>query len=105
MTALAERATVPGLRARLARLFNYEERSAGLFRLKLTRPTNVPFVGVDNYVVLLRDPGFWAAAGRTAYFAVVVVAATTLLALFVALLLNETFRGRRIVAALLLVPW
>jgi ABC-type sugar transport system permease subunit len=130
MTALAERATVPGLRARLVRLFNYEERSAGLFllplvivlggvavfpigyafllslfRLKLTRPTNVPFVGVDNYVMLLRDPGFWAAAGRTAYFAVVVVAATTLLALFVALLLNETFRGRRVLGALILVPW
>src|SRR5205807_9482992 len=40
-----------------------------------------------------------------AYFAVVVVVATTILALLVALLLNETFRGRRLVAALLLVPW
>jgi multiple sugar transport system permease protein len=130
MTGLAEEARPPEFRARLARLFNYEERSAvlflmplaivlggvalfpigyafylSLFRLKLTRPGNVPFVGFDNYLLLLGDPGFWAAVGRTAYFAVVVVVATTVLALLVALLLNETFRGRRLVAALLLVPW
>jgi ABC-type sugar transport system permease subunit len=130
MTGFAEEARPQEFRARLARLFNYEERSAvlflmplvivlggvalfpigyalylSLFRLKLTRPGNVPFVGFDNYLLLLEDSGFWAAAGRTAYFAVVVVVATTVLALLVALLLNETFRGRRLVAALLLVPW
>jgi multiple sugar transport system permease protein len=130
MTALAERTAAPGWRARLARRFNYEERSAllfllplavvlgavavfpigyafylSLFRLKLTQPARVPFVGADNYIMLLRDPTFWSAVARTAYFAVVVVVATTVLALLVALLLNETFRGRRLVAALLLVPW
>lgn len=129
MTVVSERASGPW-RAWLAHRFNYEERSAylfllpltvvlgavavfpvvyafylSLFRLKLTRPTNVPFVGAGNYLLLLEDPAFWAAVGRTVYFTAIVVAATTLLALLIALLLNEAFRGRRLVSALLLVPW
>ena len=35
----------------------------------------------------------------------VTVVGTTVLALIVALFLNETFRGRRVLAVLLLVPW
>ena len=130
MAAIARPGASPGWASRIARRFNYEERSAyvfllplvtvlgsvavfpvvysfylSLFRLKLTQPTRVPFVGADNYLRLLQDPAFWAAVGRTAYFTVICVAATTVIALAVALLLNETFRGRRLVSALLLVPW
>jgi multiple sugar transport system permease protein len=76
-----------------------------LFRLKLTRPGRTPFVGFDNYVMLLQDPVFWTAVRRTAYFTVVSVSAVVLIALLVALLLDQVFRGRRLVGALLLVPW
>jgi multiple sugar transport system permease protein len=114
----------------LARRFGYEERSAllfllpllvvlgavavfpvvyagyiSLFRLKLTRPNRVPFVGLDNYVTLLRDPVIWTCIERTAVFTVFCVIGVSVIALGVALLLDQTFRGRRIVAALLLVPW
>ncbi len=130
MAALPAAAAAGGWRMRLARRFNYEERSAYLFllplaaalgavavfpvvyafylslyRLKLTQPARVPFVGLGNYAALLQDPDFWSAVGRTAYFTVACVVAVTVLALGVALLLNETFRGRRLVGALLLVPW
>lgn len=114
----------------LARRFNYEERSAALFltpvmvvlmgvavfpiaysfyislfELRLTRPHRVPFVWLDNYVTIFRDELFWVSVGRTVSFALISVTAIALLALLVALLLNETFRGRKVLSALLLVPW
>lgn len=114
----------------VARRFNYDTRSALLFiapvmavlavvavfpifyslylsffSLKLTRPHRVPFVWFDNYVHLLGDELFWSSVGRTVYFSVVSVAAIGLLAMLVALLLNEAFRGRRLLSAVLLIPW
>jgi multiple sugar transport system permease protein len=76
-----------------------------LFLLKLTRPGRMPFVGLDNYITVLSDPQFWLAVERTAYFSVLSVAAIAVLALLVALLLNEDFPGRRALGAILLVPW
>lgn len=130
MAELARSGAVAGRRGWLARRFNYEERSAylflaplmivlggvavfpvlyafyiSLFRVKLTRPGHMPFVGLDNYGALLQDPVFWGAVGRTAYFTVVSVVAVAVIALLVALLLDQAFRGRRLVGALLLVPW
>jgi multiple sugar transport system permease protein len=76
-----------------------------LFSLKLTRPDRMPFVGLDNYVAVLSDPQFWHAVERTVYFSVLSVAAIAVLALLVALLLNQEFPGRRALGAILLVPW
>jgi ABC-type sugar transport system permease subunit len=76
-----------------------------LFSLKLTRPNRVPFVGLDNYVAVLSDPQFWLAVERTVIFSVLSVAAIAVLALLIALLLNEEFPGRRVLSAVLLVPW
>jgi ABC-type sugar transport system permease subunit len=76
-----------------------------LFSLKLTRPNRVPFVGLDNYIAVLSDPQFWLAVERTTIFSVMSVIAVALLALLIALLLNEEFPGRRILSAVLLVPW
>jgi len=75
------------------------------FDLKLTRPNRVPFVGFDNYIEVIRSDLFWVSVVRTATFSVMAVTAITVLALLAALLLNETFRGRRVLAAMLLVPW
>jgi multiple sugar transport system permease protein len=76
-----------------------------LFSLKLTRPNRVPFVGLDNYRAVLSDPQFWAAVERTVAFSVMAVAAIAILALAIALLLNEDFPGRRVLSSLLLIPW
>jgi ABC-type sugar transport system permease subunit len=76
-----------------------------LFSLKLTRPNRVPFVGLDNYVAVLSDPQFWLAVERTVIFSVLSVAAIAVLALLIALLLNDEFPGRRVLSAVLLVPW
>jgi ABC-type sugar transport system permease subunit len=76
-----------------------------LYSLKLTRPHRVPFVWFDNYWTVLSDPQFWEAVYRTAAFSAMAVAAISVLGLLVALLLNEDFPGRRVLSALLLIPW
>ncbi|MGE5088359.1 MAG: carbohydrate ABC transporter permease [Candidatus Levyibacteriota bacterium] len=76
-----------------------------LFDLKLTRPRSVPFVWFDNYAHVFADPLFWTSVERTATFTVMAVAAIMVIATLMALLLNEEFPGRRILSAVLLVPW
>jgi ABC-type sugar transport system permease subunit len=115
---------------RLGRQFGYDERSAALlvfpvfavlmvvavypivysfytslFDIVLTRPWRRPFVGFGNYARIFADPLFWTAVQRTTVYTVVTVSITTVLALFVALLLNEAFPGRRLLSALILLPW
>jgi len=76
-----------------------------LFDIKLTRMNNVSFVGLGNYVTTFLDPMFWAAVGRTAWFTVSAVLAIMVIATLMALLLNQEFRGRRILSTALLIPW
>jgi multiple sugar transport system permease protein len=76
-----------------------------LFDLKLTRPNRVPFVWFDNYGKIFHDPLFWESVLRTTWFTLMSVAAIMLIALLMSLLLNEEFRGRRILSAILLIPW
>jgi len=76
-----------------------------LFDLKLTRPNRVPFVWFDNYARIFHDPQFWESVTRTASFTVMSVTAIMVIATLMALLLNEEFRGRRFLSAMLLVPW
>ena len=64
-----------------------------------------PFVGLANCAEILRDARFWGALGHTAFFAVTSIALELVLGLFLALVLNETFRGRGFVRAAVLVPW
>ncbi|GAC1340353.1 MAG: sugar ABC transporter permease [Acetobacteraceae bacterium] len=76
-----------------------------LYAINLRRPRLAPFVGLDNYLAVLRNPLFIAAVERTALFTVMAVAAVAVIALLVALLLDQQFPGRRILSACLLIPW
>lgn len=64
-----------------------------------------PFIGLDNYTGLFDNAQFSTALGRTAYFSVLTVFAGVGLALAIALLLHQRFRGRTLARVLLLVPW
>jgi ABC-type sugar transport system permease subunit len=64
-----------------------------------------PFIGLDNYAEIVRDPRFWAALGHTAFFTVVSISLELILGLFLALAMNRVFRGRGFVRAAVLVPW
>ena len=64
-----------------------------------------PFVGLDNYVRLAGDADFAAALQRTAYFSVITVLVGVAVAIGLAVLLTQEFRGRTAARVLLLVPW
>ena len=61
--------------------------------------------GGANWLRLVVDQRFWLDAAQTARFALVSVGMELLLALAIALLLNQGWRGRGAVRALTLLPW
>ncbi|MCG7507813.1 carbohydrate ABC transporter permease [Mesorhizobium retamae] len=63
------------------------------------------WIGLENFAYILDDSDFRAAVGRTAYFTVISVSAEVVLGVLVALLLNQEFKGRTLVRALLILPW
>lgn len=63
------------------------------------------WVGLENFAYILDDSDFRAAVGHTAYFTVLSVSAEVVLGVLVALLLNQEFKGRAFVRALLILPW
>jgi multiple sugar transport system permease protein len=63
------------------------------------------FVGLDNYLFLLRDDRFWNALKNTAYFTGVSVSVELLIGLAVAMLLNIPSRFKGLVRAVVLIPW
>ncbi|WOS65045.1 carbohydrate ABC transporter permease [Sinorhizobium fredii] len=63
------------------------------------------FVGIDNYERMLTGSNFQRALVTTTWFAVVSVAAEMVLGVLAALLLNQQFRGRAALRALMILPW
>ncbi len=64
-----------------------------------------PFVGLKNYDFELHSSDFWDSLRVSAYFTAGSVIAELLLGLAVALVVNESFRGRGLMRAAMLVPW
>ncbi|WP_417310699.1 carbohydrate ABC transporter permease [Devosia sp.] len=64
-----------------------------------------PFVGLENYEIVLSSPVFWRSAQVTAIFSIGFVVLSTVIGLAMALLLNQQFIGRWLARALLIVPW
>jgi ABC-type sugar transport system permease subunit len=64
-----------------------------------------PFIGLENYVELARDPRFWSSLGHTLFFTAASVSLELVLGLALALAMNRAFRGRGIMRATALLPW
>ena len=64
-----------------------------------------PFVGLDNYVELARDPRFWSSLGHTLFFTAATVSLELVLGLVIALAMNSAFHGRGAARATSLLPW
>lgn len=77
---------------------------ASLHRYILYRK-EIPFIWFGNYLYLLRDKDFIQSAIRTLSFAAVDVILVILIGLMVALVLNQDFKFRGIMRALILIPW
>ncbi len=71
----------------------------------LWRPKAVHFIGLDNFIAIMRDPIFWASLGRTALWIGITVPLQLFLGFVTALLLNQKFRWRTLARSLILIPW
>ena len=76
-----------------------------LHQYSLRRPNRFRFVGLQNYLDIMRTPEFWSALRITAEFTLLVVALVVILGMMIALLLNCRFPGCGLVRTLILVPW
>lgn len=64
-----------------------------------------PFIGLRNYVRVIQDTDFQSSLFASIYFTAGAVISELLLGLTVALVLNESFPGRGLMRAAILVPW
>lgn len=62
------------------------------------------FIGLNNFLNLFKDARFINALGVTLYITAVGLALQTVLGTSIALLLNESFVGRKVIRAFLLLP-
>jgi multiple sugar transport system permease protein len=63
------------------------------------------FVGLENYLFLLKDDRFWNAFINTTYFTLVSVSLEVLLGLSVAVLLDRSLKIKGLLRAVVLIPW
>ena len=63
------------------------------------------FVGFDNYTAALSSASFWSAVKVTFLFTAISVALELVIGLAMALAMHESFRGRSVLRATVLVPW
>jgi multiple sugar transport system permease protein len=76
-----------------------------LLRWRANRPfEQAVFSGLINFESVIADGEFWAALGRTFYFAGVAVSVELLLGFFLAMLLAKEFPGRRLYITIFLSP-
>lgn len=77
-----------------------------LTQWNLLRPDlGVRWVGVANFVSLLRDPFTWQTVARTAYFVFGSVALELVLGMILALALNREFPGVGVIRSIILIPF
>ena len=74
-------------------------------RAKLDGSVPSAFIGIDNYLRLLRDPEFLGSIWNSLRFTFVAVPIEGVLGLLFALAANTPFRGRRILRFAILAPW
>ena len=77
-----------------------------LHEMNLKRPqSGYPFIGMANYAKILSDSRAMEDILFTFKFTIVTVLLETLLGFATALMLNQSFRGRGVARAAVLIPW
>ena len=75
-----------------------------LSRWNLTETETRTFIGLTNYVSLLKVVRFWEALGRTALFMMISTAITLILGMVLALLLNRPLPAKNLFRSMLIAP-
>jgi multiple sugar transport system permease protein len=76
-----------------------------LFTQNLGTQLKMVFSGLDNYGRMVGDGRFWQSLWNTTIFTAASVLLELILGMGVALVLNQSFRGRGIVRTISLLPW
>jgi trehalose/maltose transport system permease protein len=80
----------------------------GFTDANLLKMEEARWIGFENFTGkygLLQDPIWWKAVKNTLWFTFFTVTIETLLGLVIALVLHQTFPGRGLVRAAVLIPW
>ena len=67
-------------------------------------PTHFTFVGMDNYMTLIKDANFWSALGHTLYFIAGYIPLVLVTGLSAALLMNQKLVGRTFLRGAFFMP-
>jgi len=71
----------------------------------LRRPSDIAFIGFNNYIAVFKDTLFWQSVLRTVIWVVFGVGFQFVFGFCLALLLNKNFKGRGLVRSVSLIPW
>ncbi|EOI5744101.1 carbohydrate ABC transporter permease [Cronobacter sakazakii] len=74
-------------------------------RLPLNPRLPSQFIGLENYLKILSDPGFWHSLWMTCWYTALVVAGSTALGLSVAIFFNREFRFRKTARSLVILSY
>ncbi len=70
----------------------------------LTTARNFHFVGLENYIALVKDPVFWQAFGRTVLFMTLATNLEFLIGLGIAQLMSKVIRGQSVLRTVMMMP-
>ncbi len=73
--------------------------------IQLLNPFSGGFVGLANFAQLYGDTRFWRALSNTAWWTFASVSLQFFFGLGLALLLNKSFPGKRLIQAVVFLPW
>lgn len=63
------------------------------------------FNGIENYIAIFEKPVFWHTLMNTLIWTLVVVGISTVFGFILAMVLNQEFKGRKFVCAVVIFPW
>src|SRR4028119_1751926 len=76
-----------------------------LFTQNLGTQLKLVFSGLDNYGRMINDGRFWQSLWNTSVFTTASVLLELIIGMGVALVLNQSFKGRGVVRTIALLPW
>lgn len=79
--------------------------SYSLKKWKLTSPYDIRFIGLENYVSILKSDSFWYSLWNTLFILVLVVLVTVICGVMVSLFLNVDTKLSGFMMAVAVLPW
>jgi ABC-type sugar transport system permease subunit len=75
------------------------------YDLRLSGGGGIKFVGIENYILVFKDPDFWNATTNTVLITLITVPGALVIGLGLAMLANLPFKRKWPVRLALLLPW